>query len=392
MRCFVFGVLVLCVACSDDSTINPGTTSTASSSSTGGGGGEGGAGGGGEGGGGGGAGGCLDPATYEAVLTVDAPELCVVAQYDAPFVVSYALVPGWGRHDGLLVLEQGTGDQITLTRWQAPAGASGELTSIETVGPFSLGIPDPSPFVTPLAVDLPIAPWTMIGWTGLDSTGEILAVDGETVAERWANAGYFGAGAVGDAASARLLHTGLDPLGNDALPGVPGFYASDFCRGPMLCNGGAGAVDFWGSNTGPVAVDAIGTAFAVMTDFGAGTQELRGYAAAAVAPGSPPSPDAPTMWTLEGFGTALAAVPPTSGESGIVLYQPFDPSSFAALDLVGQRYKADATADGPYETAVTFVTDGTEVSLVSDTSGRVWMGVPDAGADTTVFYVLDRAP
>ena len=82
---------------------------------------------------------------HEGVFTLDVPELCLVAKYDAPFAAASYAPPTWGRHGGPLTLAQAYNgptptDELTLTRWAVPTEATGTLTTMEVVGPFNAGV------------------------------------------------------------------------------------------------------------------------------------------------------------------------------------------------------------------------------------------------------------
>jgi hypothetical protein len=283
-------------------------------------------------------------------------------------------------------------DEITIARWQLPAEAIGALGTMASTGPFGVGA-GASPYFAPQAIDLPGSDWTMVGYADLSLSGEIVALDGTTVADSWPAAGYYGAAASGDANAARLLHSGLSPL-DSATVGAAALHASDFCAGPALCANGAKTIDAWGSANGPVAIDGSGNVLALQTGDANGDQVLRGFHAADVAPGSAGAASGVDLLVLAGFGSALAAIAPGGSTPGLALYQP---QVFTAQvdygDVVVQRYDDDGGSiapSGASETALAMLTPTTEVTLMTDHLGRLWVGVA-SGAMGSTFYVLDRA-
>ncbi|MBI4954435.1 MAG: hypothetical protein HY908_20590 [Myxococcales bacterium] len=355
----------------------------------------GGAGGGGAGGGGaGGVAPCLDPAEHAGVLALDEPGLCLVGKYTAPFEVGYALSPTWGRHGGPLVVGAGgTAGTADVTRFAVPATATGVLAGATTSVPLGI-VASGSVYLGATAIDLPFGAFTLLSWTGDFGTseGEVLLVTGAAVAARFAVSGFFDGVGIGAPAGGRLLYTGLTPLAEGAsAPPLPAAYSADFCAGLDLC--ASGPVASWGEANGPIALDADGNVFVVETSFSTGDLALRGFAASTVAPGAPAT-DGVELFTLPGFGSELAAMGGAGAAPGLVFFQPFDPTSFEALDVVGLRYiTSDALvgAVGPAHTAITLATPGTAVSLMADATGRLWLGAVTAPGETT-FFVLGRDP
>jgi hypothetical protein len=140
-----------------------------------------------------------------------------------------------------------------------------------------------------------------------------------------------------------------------------------------------------------VAADQAGNVFALETSFSTGEQSLRGFEAATVAPGTTAT-SGDVLFTIPGFGSQLAALSPHQGAPGLALFQPFDASTFAALDVMAQPYTASGTQIVPTSSPVAtlaMVVDNTPVTLMSDASGRLWVGVVGP-AQTTTFYVLER--
>jgi hypothetical protein len=249
------------------------------------------------------------------------------------------------------------------------------------------GIPADA-FFGPQIVEIPDDGGLAFAWTGTDffNDGAIIHVDGITPDSNDA-AGVFGLGAV----PGRLLHTGLTPAGVTAVAAV-GLYAADVTKIPeetFLADGIQVAA--WGLATGPVAVDQAGNAFAITTDFNTSTQEIRGFAAADVAPTEGATPGVPIA-TLDGYGDALAALGPVGG-TGMLLYQP-NAAAGAHLDVVAYGYSTAGgviAPDGAPTPILTLTEADTNLTLTSDDQGRLWVGAADYFAGTVV-YVLERAP
>lgn len=407
--------VVLLTACSDEGETEPGTAAHASSAAgdttsptstgpggqggDGGGAGQGGAGGGeggsgGAGGAGGGApGACLEASAHEGLFAIDVPDLCAVAVYDAPGLVTeqYGALPTWGRHGGLLVgtfpAAGGPIASIDLLRFTAPGGSSGELEVATTTVDVGL---DGELFAGAQVVDLPGTDRSVFTYTGADfmNDGGLAVLDGRGLIADRPLIGGLGVAAVPAGDAARVLVTALGPVGGAAA--TPGFYAADACEPPAeLCDDGAIAT--WGDATGPVTVDADGNAFAIMTSFD-GTQEARGWTADAVQGDAEPSAGA-TVLELPGFGSPFAAVAPAGDAPGLLVFQPADATTFAPVEPVVVRYATDGGAVVPAGEPVRLLDledDEAPVSLTTDDDGRLWVGVP-SGAGTR-FVVLDRAP
>lgn len=358
--------------------------------------------------GGGGGTSCLPSSVHEAYFSLAETSLCAVATYDAPVTLGYDADAGyylrlamWGNHGGPVTVDPGSAGAFDLVRWSLPADTSGTLTAAHTT--VDAGIPD-GVYLGPQAIDLPFFGWTALGWTGAfpNTEGELLVAANGAKAGSFPLNGFYSAGAVaGPAGHGRLVYSGLSVLGDTAL-GANGLYAADSCgdaaSGSLLPDGSAdcGAptlVAAWGDASGPVAVDSAGAVFAVLTSFD-GTQEARGFAANAITRGAPPT-DGTTLFTLPGFGSALAALAPTAEEPGLLLFQPnaaADP--FDALDVVAQRFTSDGdtlTAEGTPTPALVLSAPNTPLDLFTDASGRLWVGVTTAPKSTT-FIVLDRVP
>ncbi|MCC6528017.1 MAG: hypothetical protein IT373_35550 [Polyangiaceae bacterium] len=370
------------------------TTSVTTTTSSQGGGGAGGEGAGGGGGGGGGApASCLDPTLAADVFAIAEPGLCLVGKYTAPFEVSYALSPSWGRHGGPLTVQAGSpAGSVDLGRWSTPVEQVGELTAQTTNVPLAIQAPG-SVFIGPTAVDLPFANWTLVSWTGDfgSSDGEALLLSGSSVAQRQPVAGLFSAvGVPSESVLGRILHTSLTKLGAAADPQKAGLYAADICANLQPC--ATEEVAIWGDANGPVKLDQDGNAFAVETTLSPAQLTLRAFAAASVAPGAGPTSGV-ELFTLDGFGSELAVLAPVAGAPGLVFFQPFDALAYDALDVVVERFIVSGGlvgAVGAPTPALTLATPGTPLTLMTDSAGRLWVAAVTAPGEST-FYVLARS-
>ncbi len=353
--------------------------------------------------GGGGAGGvtCLDPSASASFFTLSDPSFCVVAIYETDTSLGFADSPTWGAHGGPLTLQTGKSEgTVDLLRWKLPAGTTGKLTA--EVTHLDAMIP-PKTFLGGQAFDLPFFGWTAFSWTGAfpNTQGEILLVKGATVDQRYPVNGAFAlAGGATDPEHGRLLYAGLSALA-DAATNSNGLYAADSCgtsAKPALLPGpdptckAPLAISTWGEASGPVAVDRDGNAFAVMSSFSSGTQEARGFTASTVARGQGAT-DGTKLFTLPGFGSSIAALAPTAKAAGVVIFQPFNPTTYEAEDVIAQAYSvASATlkAEGSPATFIKPAKSNTSLSLMRDADDRLWVGVPVTGGST--FAVLAHTP
>jgi hypothetical protein len=383
------------------------TVTTTAGSTTGSGGaaaGTGGAGGAGGTGGSGGAGAaCLDPSVHANLFAITDPALCAVAAYEAAADFS-ASAPAWGRHGGPLTVGPGaTQGAIDLVRWQVPGEPTGMLVaSTTTIGAaYPMGT-----FLGLQAVDLPFFNWTVASWTGAfpDTAGEALVLDGAAIVHRYPVSGFFAAqGSSAAPDEGRLIHSSLSAI-EDTAGMQSGLYAADSCGSPgqnprlvpdtdTSC-GVPIAIAAWGDSTGPVAADRNGNVFAVMTSFAAGDQEARGFEASTVARGAAPTAG-DTLFTLPGFGSSLATIGPDTAGTGRLVLQPFDGSTFAALDVIAQQYSASGnviTAQGSVAPLLTLATPNTTVALFSDDTGRLWVAAPGQTSGTTQIIVIAPVP
>jgi len=401
--------LLALTACTTGDETEPATTTT--SSGTGGGGGQATGGGGGQAtGGSGGSGGaetpvvCLDADAHDAVFMIEDASLCVVAMYTAPIEVGqdanfYTAAPSWGRHGGPLIVKpgpMGNPDQVTLTRLTPPAMSGAAMTAATTEVDLNAG---GTFFLGSEAIDLPASSWTLLSWTGMAAVGEVVAVDDKTVAKKYPNVGFYAAATVAGQSKQRLVHTGLTKLNDgDDKGGATGLYAADFCSGPALCDDpGPQSIHAWGKATGALAADGDGNVFAINTDpaflGGDDTQTLLAFPATSIAAGSGPAAGV-EMFTMPGFGSALAAMAPKAGSHGYIFFQPHDPMSYAALNVVAMRYSSDGTAMAPESAAadaITMIAQPTQAMLMNDDQGRLWMSI-NSDTNESTFYLIDRKP
>jgi hypothetical protein len=342
---------------------------------------------GGAGGEGGGAA-CLPGAMTAAYFTIQGDELCAVERVDAEALVltPYGTTPTWGRHGGPLTLV--VADPILrVQRWTA----SGSSLSLSAEDAFPAPMVPSGAFWGPMVVDAMAATEevSVAAWTGANfQTEGGLVVMGNDNSVSVGALGVFGLGARGS----RLLWTGISPAGSTTAGPAAMHRGGVGPLGMTFDVTDDGTVAAWADATGPLVFDAGDNAFAVMTAL-AGTQELRGFAAADIEAGDPPTAGV-TLGTLDGFGDALAAVAPAGSDPGLVVMQPNDGTSFAHLDVVAIPYSIDAgaiVAAGGASTLLALATADTNVTLMTDDTGRLWVGAANAeGGMGSVFFVLDR--
>jgi hypothetical protein len=205
-------------------------------------------------------------------------------------------------------------------------------------------------------------------------------------------AGMYGMAASGE----RLFFTALSQVGGPTNNN-PALYAGDAqatCEGSGFDS--AGAVDAWGLSTGPVAVDENGSLFAILTDFNEGTQEIRAFEAADVAPGAPATTGTPIA-TLDGYGDALAAIAPEGAAPGLLVVQPNDATDGSHGEVLAIEVTLDAgtfTGAAPV-TLLDLTEDDDNVTLMTDVDGRLWVGLDakrERGQPVSTFFVLVVAP
>jgi hypothetical protein len=248
------------------------------------------------------------------------------------------------------------------------------------------------------ALDLPFFGWTAVTYTNSDFTGKVEMIASGAIATSYDAYGVYGIAAVPAASSlGRLLLSGVGALGS-TTSGANGLYEADACSSPSLGLGvGTGCsasalVSGWAQASGPVATDSDGDVFALMSSYSgadANTQEARGFLASSVARGAAGTTGV-TLFTIGGFGSALAALSPTTTAPGVVVFQPFDSSSYAALDVIEQRFTTTSSALAAMGTPskLLTVTAAQALSLVVDGSERLWVAA--SGTTSTTYVVLVR--
>jgi hypothetical protein len=340
---------------------------------------------------GGATGACLDPSAFSSSFTIADSSFCAVGVYSAPEAIGYQ-VPTWGSHGGPLVVQPGTGTGVTLERWTVPTGTTGTMT-VQTT-PVAAALPATT-FLGAQALDLPFFGWTAISWTNPfpDSTGQFEMIASGAIATSYTVNGPYGVAAVAAAPSlGRLLYTGLSPLGAPTAS-VPGLYAADACSSPAQALGtGTGCsasalVDAWGDSTGPVVTDSNGDVFAVMPTVATQTQEARGFLAGSVARGAAATAGV-SLFTMAGSSVALAALSPSAGGPGLLIFQPAD-LTFTPLDVVEQKFTTGSSlAAMGTPTKLLTVAAGQGLSFLVDGSQRLWIAVNETAS--TRYVVLAR--
>jgi hypothetical protein len=336
--------------------------------------------------GGGGGGGaapltCQPDSIAAADFAIARTDLCVLAKYDAPTLdlPPYGATPSWGSHGGPLTYEADT-TSATIYRWSLTGTTLTAATSEVTLTNIPAGA-----FFGPQVVD-PLGVATF-SWTGASFTTEGgIVVDDLGSGLSTTTIGVFGLAAT----PARLFYTGLSSIGG-AL-GDNALYAGHVIVIPEEVSLAAdGEIDAWGLASGPVATDGDANVFAFLTDYTAGTQELRGYAAASVELGDPAVVGV-ALATLDGYGDAMAAMAPSGTKPGLVLFQPNDASTSAHLDVMALEYGTPGgvvTPGGAPAAALTLTTADTNTTLMTDDQDRLWVGVPDGSGGSRV-YVIGR--
>ncbi len=250
-------------------------------------------------------------------------------------------------------------------------------------------------FLGAQALDLPFFGWTAISWTNPfpDSTGQFEMHTADSIHAHYNVNGPYGVAAVPAASSlGRLLYTGLSPLGMPTTS-VPGLYAADACSSPAEALGtGTGCSDSalvaaWGDSLGPVVTDSNGDVFAVMPTVASHTQEARGFLASSIARGAAATAGV-SLFTMAGSAVSLAALSPSAGDPGLVIFQPQD-SSYTPLDVVEQKFTASSSlvAMGTPTNLLTVV-PGQGLAFLVDGSQRLWVAV--SGTSSTTYVVLAR--
>ncbi|NUP10166.1 MAG: hypothetical protein HOW73_29295 [Polyangiaceae bacterium] len=339
---------------------------------------------------------CLDASVTEGYFTISTDALCVVEVFTANDLAlsGYGTAPTWGRHGGPLTFTA-TATGVTIQRWsESEAGVlapTDENVAVADVPADAYWGPIAVEVDTSSEQDCPAATAVAMSWTGQDffNEGEIVSVADATATSVTAT-GVFGMAASGE----RLFYTGLSEAGGPTN-GMLALYAAD---AHSACTGGfaaGGSIDAWGLAGGPVALDADGNLFAVLTDYTTSTQEIRAFDATEVEPGDP-AVMGTEIATMDGYGDALAAVAPTATEPGIVATQPNLGKAGTHGEIVGIEYTVDAGVFTPGATSTLLdVTDADEnVVLFTDDQGRLWVGLSrdEETNPVATFFVLARPP
>jgi len=325
---------------------------------------------------------CLADTLAADHFSIARDDLCIVAVYDAPAleISGYGTTPTWGSHGGPLTFEADAAS-ATIYRWNLSGSTLMATPEDVTLSGLPAGAYFGSQVVDPLGV--PVFSWTGASFM---TEGGVIADDLGT----GVSTTTIGVTAMASSATSRFLFTALGPMGGTA--GDAGVYAGKVLLTPREASIATdGEVDTWGLATGAVAFDGAGNAFAIQTDYVTGTQELRAYASSDVEVGAPAIVGV-TLATIAGYGDALAAVTPAGADPGIVLFQPNDADTSAHLDVTSVEYVKTGAAiavQGTPTPALTLTTADTNLTLMTDPSGRVWVGGSATGGGST-FYVLRR--
>ncbi len=360
---------------------------------------------------------CLPAAAFASLFTLANVTFCIEAMYTVGYPSFDA--PTWGRPGNLLTSEGDQDGGVTLVRWTPPSTPTGSFVEtrvrLADVTPgIGVGLSPP--------IDLPFYGWTAVVWESIDSSkpnpGEIDIFANDVLVNRYSaraipdtdhSAGPILVVGVPSGADGRLLYLASAPI-NDATQNVPGLYAADACSSPtedlgagVGCSPPALVASFDGLTLQALVTDGDSNVFVEYSygqppDADAGvlistqTNEIRGFAAISVARGAAPIQGlGVSLGTTKGSSGALAAISPTPGQMGWVVFQPIDAVSFAYQDVVGVEFTVDAgmvaQSDNPVP-LLTLATPGDPVTLTGDSLNRVWVGFPST--PTGAFVVLRR--
>jgi hypothetical protein len=263
----------------------------------------------------------------------------------------------------------------------------------KTESSVSLADVSPSDFYSGQLLDL-LTDQSALAWTGpfmaMPPKGAIELVSDTTSKASHTAIDVFSLAKIGPDANgvARLLYTGTTALDAATNGGVNGLYAADF-KATGAVDGTPSLVAGWGENSGPVAVDSAGNAFAIGVTTSTGMQELRGFEASKIKPlSSAVSGD--VLLDTAGSGTALAAIAPTGSKPGLLVFQP-DSTSFMYEDVALVSYTVAAgkiTSTAPV-TLLKLATANTGFTLTVDNTDRIWVGAQAPNMSST-FIVLAR--
>lgn len=343
---------------------------------------------------------CLDATAMAAYFTLEDTTKCLVAKYDVPVGSLGSLT--WGRHGGPLGFEGGA--TPNLVRYELPAAATGAITLKKTAVAVT-GVPS-GVFWGGAALDLPFFGWTAFSYTGTGTgfPGELILTNTSGALTRYNVNGFFSGVGIGlmSSSGGRLIHTSTSPIMSAAAATNTGaLYGADSCgtasSSPRLLPSGDSAckdplkIASWeAGSSGPIAVDPNENLFAILSSFG-GNQELRGFERSTVARGAGAATGG-KLFADTDYTSELVA------DGSAVYWQPNSSTTYSALDPKMLAYTVDATAKTvtPVGTPKTFLkmkTAGSAVTLVRDSSRRVWVGVTvpgagDAGPSASMFFVL----
>ena len=343
---------------------------------------------------------CIDATSMDAYFTLEDSTKCLVARYDVPVASLGSL--SWGRHGGPLGFEGGTTPNVV--RYELPGTATGALTIKKT--PVTVGTVPSGIYWGSQAIDLPFFGWTAFSYTGSGAgyPGKVFLVNTTGAVKSYDANGFYAGTAIGlsSASGGRVLHTGLgaiSPMPTTSNSG--GLYAADSCgsastnprllpEGDEACKAPIKVATWEAGSSGPVAVDPDDNLFVILSTFG-GKQELRAFERSTVARGA-----GETAGTMVFSDTQYTSDLVADGKNAY--WRPNDATTYTPVDPKMIAYKVDATTkkitpDGAPKTFLTLKKAGTSLTLVRDSSRRVWVGlsVPgagDAGSTSSVFFVL----
>jgi hypothetical protein len=341
---------------------------------------------------------CVDPALYADLFSISDGDLCATAVFAGPRPASIdPATLSWGRHGGPLFVTSDGATGATFVRFSGqPDGGFTQATTSVAAG-IGAGV------FLGSALDLAFLGWTAFDYTGAfpATQGEVVLADaaGAVVARYAANAPSVMGSIADGPQDGRLLYVGQSRL-EDAQASTIGLYAADSCAS---ADGGAlepvagsscpapSLVSAWGDLTGGLAVDALDDVFAVMSTAAGSTQEARGFTRGQIARGAAPVSGTP-LFTLPGYGTAMAALAPAGLAPGVLAFQPVDGTSLQAQDVIEQRYQAAGGAVSPVgmpARLLKLAKGGAALGLANDRAGSLWVSGP-RGADEIVFVVVAR--